>query len=1482
VLLSELAKLEERLTAGETRLTKLKELQKEAADRLSFQSMLTDARQKLDAVKEGVSRAQEAETPFSGSELSMEDTLSAVKSCEAAGTSANTAASIARMFLGSKLIEAKRFTAAMSAEATGKVKALQTELEGFTKRLAELKAKTLDRKKGAMTREASTIVQEAEALATKVVEAAAVFLDDAKLATMSTQEVRSASEKTDKAEQEATWALTEAKRSLIQRQIEAKAKDPTGGLSQELLKLQSRLTAAQNDVKKHANTSRSAEQRQQVQKISGEALAKITEAEEQGNKAASLVEKLKDQGSEESIKVAEEAIAELQGFVRMANRFLDENRRGSEEFASEASSKLQPRVKAVQAKLESLQVAIRSHLEKAGVKAVLSECQQRLEDTEAAVKSSSDAEAAFLKLPADSQGEAIAEAMASLEAAVKAANGSVNTTRAHLGVKRVNMKRMSPELSTSGLEEIEKLQKRLDEATQAVAKGKKVVAEKQQEVVQREISTKLKETEALFEASKAASALLAATELSTEDLAAKTKAAGEAHRAASEAVEDFSRKLQVRQQEASRGAVAPRGESAAAATGVAELASMLDQADKMQAELETQRGRLQEEKDKCMAQDVLKVSTDLVEALEKKMEGTNGAAASLTEDNGNLAAHIYLGQIVEALRQSLARTSQSEDALAKTLAPSGSVTESKFVSYLQELPELLADGQVQLYSEEELKTSYRCLAASSGASEVTKEVLMDQFRSKYTVSAGVAMTDQLVVRGAKVVRKLQVNEVLEALGEPAKDEASKLIRVRCRTQRDAKEGFVSLSNNAGTTFIQPFSAHAAQMSRLDAVVQEMSEALVQCAKSLDQKMQGVPARREGPLAEIKADVSKLRPRIATVQVTLNSLRKKIAAAKKSLVDTEETEKSRKQQAIDRQAASVLVSEAEKTVKAVVEELEKVLPGAEKLLETKAEGAETGLEVLLESEKGLQKVVEGLSESKKSLQDSLHKALGDSAPFAEARATLSNLLGQVADHEAKCSQVVTAIQVQRKQLAGDARTAVAGALRAAAQKENLGLEALFDKLRKSSATISTEELRGFVGPGLKAGELELGLERYAQSGLTKLGLMMIIQDYMKCVKEIAITEEFEVKAGKTLRKLAIGELVEVVEQGKVEESTSMFRMKCRALTDMQEGWVTVKGNQGTHFFDRYVKPFYSCREEVLLQSAFESSSSEVRRLRPGQVVEVLEGSRRETAQQYIRVRGKAVKDGKEGWVSLQEPLGEKECCIEATKVLVCKQSTALTTNFDISDSKSVRKLLAGEVLKVLEEGKQDEKRSLFRAKVQTHSDGKEGWVTLKGNQGTSFVEESTTHYVVARSVSLESAFKSGSPAVRSLEVSEIFEMLDGPKTEKKEGEQRMRVRSLSDGSEGWFTFTKTCVLWSPRYRCLKSTDLSDCLDAGKSTLLRKLVLGELVEALDVPELDAASGLVRVRVRAEKDNAVGFATVRESEGAVVFLEAMQPATPALQPV
>jgi len=179
------------------------------------------------------------------------------------------------------------------------------------------------------------------------------------------------------------------------------------------------------------------------------------------------------------------------------------------------------------------------------------------------------------------------------------------------------------------------------------------------------------------------------------------------------------------------------------------------------------------------------------------------------------------------------------------------------------------------------------------------------------------------------------------------------------------------------------------------------------------------------------------------------------------------------------------------------------------------------------------------------------------------------------------------------------------------------------------------------------------------------------------------------------------------------------------------------------------------------------------------------------------------------------------------------------------------------------------------KVRTWRDSKEGWVTLKGNQGTCFVEESDRHHKITKSVALEQAFKSGSSTLKQLEVGEPFEMLEAPKTEKKEGEQKMRGCLLNDKTEGWFTFSKFLTLWSPRYRCLRSTELHADLDATSE--VRKLGQGELVEAFDIPQVSEA-GVVRVKVRAEKDNTVGFATVRDQGTGTFFLDALAPERPS----
>ncbi|CAJ1356263.1 unnamed protein product [Effrenium voratum] len=269
--------------------------------------------------------------------------------------------------------------------------------------------------------------------------------------------------------------------------------------------------------------------------------------------------------------------------------------------------------------------------------------------------------------------------------------------------------------------------------------------------------------------------------------------------------------------------------------------------------------------------------------------------------------------------------------------------------------------------------------------------------------------------------------------------------------------------------------------------------------------------------------------------------------------------------------------------------------------------------------------------------------------------------------------------------------------------------------------------------------------------------------MRCIKDITMTSELEVKSAKTVKKLTVGDYVKVLEPGKCDDQ-GMMRVRCEAVSDLVEGWVSLKGSSGTSFLERCFKPFLCCREELLLQADFETGSTEVRKLRPGQVVEVLEGPRREAATECLRVRGRAVKDGKTGFIALKDVSGD---ILEPIKVLVCRLSTALTTGLDVSSSKTVRKVEAGEVFEALEEAQEDEKRKLSRVKVRTYRDDKEGWVTLKGNSGTCFVESSDQHHIVKKTVPLESGFRSGSAPVRLLEEREVFELLEEPKTEKKE-------------------------------------------------------------------------------------------------------------------
>merc|ERR1712190_572055 len=288
ILLAEITKLEERAKAAEKRLIQLKSSHKEASEPVSCEVLMKEASEKLQTVYESVMKAADAEGPFlmGMEELPLEETLEAVKACETAAISANTAVSTARMFIATKLVDAKRFSPGPIQEAQTKLKDLQKQLDTHTKRLNDLKTATSNRKRTSLMREAENMVRQAEGLTREVSKVATVFEDDAKLSELSSDTIRSTADQTAKSEAAANAAIAEARKFITARQIEAKGRDASSEVSAELIKFQTRLSTSQGELAKFKKLASTVESRLARMKAVEECSGKLTAAEEKVDKVA--------------------------------------------------------------------------------------------------------------------------------------------------------------------------------------------------------------------------------------------------------------------------------------------------------------------------------------------------------------------------------------------------------------------------------------------------------------------------------------------------------------------------------------------------------------------------------------------------------------------------------------------------------------------------------------------------------------------------------------------------------------------------------------------------------------------------------------------------------------------------------------------------------------------------------------------------------------------------------------------------------------------------------------------------------------------------------------------------------------------------------------------------------------------------------------------------------------------------------------------
>jgi len=687
-----------------------------------------------------------------------------------------------------------------------------------------------------------------------------------------------------------------------------------------------------------------------------------------------------------------------------------------------------------------------------------------------------------------------------------------------------------------------------------------------------------------------------------------------------------------------------------------------------------------------------------------------------------------------------------------------------------------------------------------------------------------------------------------------------------------------MQGNQATTYLVPFTAYVAFMRDLERTLSTAQASCKEAMGFIDAKAADLKRTLAGSaLAGARDKLTKLRPKAAVLQTKLGQLKMRIDEGKREHVKREEQERRRAEEKKDRTAAALvlrLLAEKMEAAEASLGLLEAAGAPLTSLGESEPSACATPVSARSATEAAHGKVSALVAEAKACLGAHAGKvAKAVRGPWHEAKQEMAKLKQRVERISKSAASISASVDSAYEKLLAEKLGQVSAAIRDSVQQRASTTESLFAELAGASGDIVTQDaFRAYVAslPALSLAEehQQMLFAGAGAGGIRRRAFLGMLERYYKCVKDIAITTDFDIRAGanSTLRKLESSEVVEVLEGPVSDAGLGVIRVRARALSDGLTGWVTLMGNQGTPFLLETDKPCLLVAAAVPLQDACASEGGkDIRTLRSGEVVEVLEGPRLEGAGSAIRARGKATLDGATGWFTIKSRQGE-DCAQPGRSTYTCTTSIALTDGMSISDCSVLRKIDKGEAMQLLEGPIEDETSGVMRIRAKSLKDGAEGWVTTRGNAGSVYVAESDRHYVVLRATPLHNACRSDTAStVRMLAEQESIELLEGPREEQSDPAMCVRACAVADGAVGWLTLhDKALKPWSPNYRCVVGTPLSDALGVETAKKLRQLEPGELIELLDGPREDAASGALRLHGRAAKDGVEGWATVAGSQG------------------
>ncbi|CAJ1392818.1 unnamed protein product, partial [Effrenium voratum] len=292
-----------------------------------------------------------------------------------------------------------------------------------------------------------------------------------------------------------------------------------------------------------------------------------------------------------------------------------------------------------------------------------------------------------------------------------------------------------------------------------------------------------------------------------------------------------------------------------------------------------------------------------------------------------------------------------------------------------------------------------------------------------------------------------------------------------------------------------------------------------------------------------------------------------------------------------------------------------------------------------------------------------QAQGLSAKFLEDKEVAELMAPELAALKTKTESQDLAL---RKALASGAQARQLALNRAFAAYENLRMEVaaklrvcietqggkpddLYDAIKASSGTkvtkrhikaylqanqslIEDEKLDSvFLGPSLS----EKAEDENDEPEISREDFMRVVRVFYKVVTEIVLSDNLLIEQSEQLRRMEVGEIMEVFQGPMLDPSVGVYRIHGKALKDGIVGWVTVAGNQGITFLMPGGNLLKVVRPVQLTE--MEDVETAGRLLVEGEVLEVIawQRIREQTPQAVTRVKGRLQGEMVTGWVSMSE-------------------------------------------------------------------------------------------------------------------------------------------------------------------------------------------------------------------------------------------------------